>query len=55
MIYLREKIKKVVSNEDDLNKIMDYVYWEISKLKGETPNSTDNKVNLYLKTCFIKK
>lgn len=49
MIYLRQKIKQIVQNEDDLNKIMDFVYWEITKLVGTTDRITANKIKKYLK------
>jgi len=54
MIYLRQKIKQIVKNEDDLNKIMDFIYWEISKLDGKTDRAVAVKVRKYISLGKIK-
>jgi hypothetical protein len=53
-MYLRDKIKKVVKKEDDLNKIMDFIYWEISKLDGKTDHAVAVKVRNYISLGKIK-
>lgn len=49
MLYLRQKIKQIVKNEDDLNNIMDFIYWEASKLLHSNPLVTQKRLKKYLK------
>lgn len=46
---LRDKIKNIVKDEKDLDKVMNYIYWEVSNLQGITYQATENKVKLLLK------
>jgi len=52
-LTLRDKISNIVSTDQEVDKIMDYIFWEVSKLQSKNPMASHNKVVKFLKN--IKK
>lgn len=51
---LKDKIKSVVKNDKDVDKIMDYIFWDLSKMINLKPERTQQLIISYIKRCQNK-
>lgn len=46
---LKNKLKKIIKNEEKFEQIINFLFWELSNVQGRTPQITERKLRLLLK------